>query len=55
MVNTGIWALATIALVFVINDYPGAKGMYPILGGGMAVSIALITATKRVGCSQPLP
>jgi len=41
--------LAMIALIVVINDYRGAKGMYPILGGGMAVSIALITATKRSG------
>lgn len=49
MVNTGIWALAMIPLVFVINDYSGAKGMYPILGGGTAVSIALISAIKRAG------
>jgi hypothetical protein len=48
MVNTGIWALAMIALVFGINDYPGAEGKYPILGGGMAVSITLITATKKI-------
>ncbi|MCL1600220.1 MAG: hypothetical protein M3112_01630 [Actinomycetia bacterium] len=30
---------AMIALVFAINDSPGTKGMYPILGGGMAVQL----------------
>lgn len=44
MINTGIWAIAMIAMVFLMQDYPGAKGLFPILGGGVAVSILLISA-----------
>lgn len=47
MANAAIWAIAMVALVFVIDDYPGAKGMYPILGGGTAVAIALISTINR--------
>jgi hypothetical protein len=47
MANAAIWATAMVALVFVINDYPGAKGMYPILGGGTAVAIALVSKVNR--------
>ena len=52
MVNVGIWAIAMIALVFIIDDYPGAKGMYPILAGGTAVGIALISTIGRSGRSS---
>ena len=41
MVNSGIWAISLIALVFVIQHSPGAKSLYPILSGGTAVSIVL--------------
>jgi hypothetical protein len=44
MVNVGIWAIAMIAMVFLMQDYPGAKGLFPILGGGIAVGISLISA-----------
>ena len=44
MVNSGIWAISIIALVFVIQDSPGAKGLLPILGGGTAVATALLSA-----------
>jgi len=47
MVNSGIWALAMIALVFVIQRAPSAKGLYVILAGGIAVSVALITAIRK--------
>ncbi len=47
MVNVAIWALSLIALVFVVDDYPGTKGMYPILAGGTAVGILLIATIGR--------
>lgn len=47
MVNVGIWGISIIALVFVINRTPGAKGMFPILAGGVAVGVALISTIQR--------
>ena len=48
LVNSGIWALAMIALVFVIQRAPGAKGLYVILAGGTAVSVALVCAIRKL-------
>jgi hypothetical protein len=47
LVNSGIWALAIIALVFVIQSAPSAKGLYVILAGGTAISIALVSAIRK--------
>jgi len=47
MVNSGIWAISIIALVFVIQHSPGAKGLFPILAGGTSVSIVLISALSK--------
>jgi len=47
-VNVGIWAISLIALVFVIQHSPAAKGMFPILAGGAAVGIATITAASKI-------
>ena len=47
MVNVAVWAIALVALVFIIDDYPGARGMYPILAGGTAVGISLIATIGR--------
>jgi hypothetical protein len=47
MVNVGIWAISIIALVFVIQRYPGAKGLFPILAGGIAVGVALISTLSK--------
>jgi len=47
MVNAAIWALAMVALVFVIQRAPSAKGLYVILAGGTAVSIALLSAIRK--------
>lgn len=47
MVNVGIWAISIIALAFVIRHSPGAKGLFPILGGGVAVGIALISVVSK--------
>jgi hypothetical protein len=42
MVNTAIWAIAIIALVFLIQRAPSAKGLFVILAGGTGVSISLL-------------
>ena len=47
-VNVGIWAIAIIALVFVMQHSPAAKGMSPILGGGIAVGVSLIAASAKL-------
>jgi hypothetical protein len=46
-VNSGIWAISIIALVFVIRHSPGAKGLFPILSGGTAVATALLSVLRR--------
>ncbi len=47
MVNSGIWALSIIALVFVMQHSPRAKGLFPILAGGTAVATALLSALLK--------
>ena len=47
MVNVGIWAISIIALVFVIQRDPAAKGLFPILAGGSAVGITLLSAALK--------
>ena len=47
MVNVGIWAISIIALVFLIQRFPGARGMFPILAGGIAVGVTLISVTQK--------
>jgi len=42
--NVGIWAVAIIALVFVMQHSPGVKRLFPILTGGAVVAIALLSA-----------
>ena len=48
MVNVGIWAIAMIAMVFLMQDAPCAKGLFQILGGGVAVGILLIAKISRM-------
>jgi hypothetical protein len=47
MVNLGIWAISLIALVFAMQHSPAVKGMFPILGGGAAIGISLLSAATR--------
>ena len=47
MVNVAIWAISMIALVFVIQHSPAAKGIFPILGGGTAVGICLLSVSSK--------
>lgn len=47
MVNAGVWAVSLIALAFVSQRAPAARGLFPILAGGTAVAIALISTLPR--------
>ena len=50
MVNVGIWAIAMIALVVLLEKGGNLKGMFVILAGGSAVGIqliALISSLKK--------
>ncbi len=47
-VNVVIWAIAIIAMVFVMQHSPGAKKMFPILAGGVAVGVSLISASAKL-------
>ncbi len=47
MVNAGVWAVALIAFVFVVQRCPAAKGLLPILAGGSAVATMLISTIWR--------
>jgi hypothetical protein len=47
MVNVSIWALSIIAMVFLMQNSPDVKKLFPILGGGTAVGIALISTISK--------
>ena len=48
MVNAGIWALALIALVILLQGHGNIKGMYVILAGGTAVAVQLIALVSKL-------
>jgi hypothetical protein len=48
MVNVGIWAISLIAMVFLIRGSGNIKGLYPILAGGTAVGIVLISSISKI-------
>ena len=47
MVNSGIWAISIIALIFVIQESPEVKGLFTTLAGGTAVSTILLSALNK--------
>lgn len=47
LVNVGIWALAMVALVFVMQRAPSARGLFVIMASGMGASIALLSALGK--------
>ena len=47
MVNVSIWAIAIVGMVFLMQDAPHAKGLFPILAGGTAVGVALISVISK--------
>jgi uncharacterized membrane protein YpjA len=48
IVNSGIWAIAMVALVILLEGHGNLKGMFVILAGGTAVAIQLIAAISRL-------
>lgn len=46
--NVIIWAITMIAMVILMKDFSGVKKLYPILGGGMAVGISLLSTVSRI-------
>jgi hypothetical protein len=46
--NALIWVIALIGLVIVISRDPAAKGLFPVLAGGCAVGMGVISALPRV-------
>jgi hypothetical protein len=48
IVNSALWALAIVALVFVIQDYPGVKGFFTILAGGSTIATILLLALIKL-------
>ena len=48
MVNVGIWALAMIALVILLQKGGNLKGMFVILAGGAAVGIQIIALVSKL-------
>lgn len=48
MVNTGIWAIALVALVILLEGHGNLRGMYVILATGVAVAIQLIAVIAKL-------
>jgi hypothetical protein len=48
MINVGIWAVSVIGMVFLIQDAPNVKMLFPILGGGISVGVVLISTISKL-------
>ena len=48
MVNVGIWAIALIALVILLQNGGNLKGMFVILAGGTAVGVQIIASVSKL-------
>jgi hypothetical protein len=48
MINVGIWAISVIGMVFLIQDAPNVKMLFPILGGGISVGVVLISTISKL-------
>ena len=48
MVNSGIWAIALVALVILLEGHGNLRGMFVILAAGVAVAIQLIAVISRM-------
>lgn len=46
--NVIVWAVAMIAMVFLMKDFPGIKKLYPILGGGIAVGVSILSVASKI-------
>jgi hypothetical protein len=45
--NAVLWVLAIIALIFVIQRCPSAKGLFIILAAGLAAASALLAMLRK--------
>ena len=48
MINVGIWTISIIGMVFLMQDAPDVKMLFPILGGGISVGVALISIISKL-------
>ena len=48
LVNVGIWAISIIAMVFLMQHSPNVKMLFPVLGGGVAIGVALISTISKL-------
>lgn len=48
MVNIGIWAISIIGMVFLMQDSPNVRMLFPILGGGVSVGVVLISTISKL-------
>ena len=47
-VNVGIWAISIISMIFLMQNSPNAKMLYPILAGGTVVGIVIISTISKI-------
>ena len=47
VINIIIWIISIIALIIIVDRYPGAKGMFPILAAGLAIGLQLLYLHKK--------
>ena len=47
LANAVLWALSIVALIFVVQRAPSAKGLFVILAGGTAVGSAIIALARK--------
>lgn len=48
MVNVGIWTLAIVALIFLLQKGGNLRGLFVILAGGVGISIQLTTLISKL-------
>ena len=47
MANAIVWVCSIIALIFIMQNSSPEKGLFPILAGGLAVAIMLVSITQK--------
>jgi len=48
MVNVGIWAISIIAMAFLMQHSPDVRMLFPILAGGVAIGVTLISTISKL-------
>ena len=47
MANAVVWVCSIIALIIVMQNSSSEKGLFPILGGGLAVGLMLVSILQK--------